>query len=93
MTTRQAPEIFQIPLDDLDPAGLPPRGTAEFEQAVIGRYALDYAARGWQAVVAVDDAFVRVVAVPERGVEPKAYGVNGGRFPHKSGVHRRHGTA
>lgn len=73
MTTRQAPEIFQIPLDDLDPAGLPPRGTAEFEQAVIGRYALDYAARGWQAVVVVDDAFVRVVAVPERGVEPKAY--------------------
>ncbi len=37
MTTRQAPEIFQIPLDDLDPAGLPPRGTAEFEQAVIGK--------------------------------------------------------
>ena len=36
MTTRQAPEIFQIPLDDLDPVGLPPRGTAEFEQAVIG---------------------------------------------------------
>jgi hypothetical protein len=34
MTTRQAPEIFQIPLDDLDPAGLPPPGTAEFEQAV-----------------------------------------------------------
>ena len=73
MTTRQAPDIFQIPLDDLDPAGLPPRGTPEFEQAVNGRYALDYAARGWQAVVAVDDAFVRVVAVPERGVEPKAY--------------------
>jgi hypothetical protein len=73
MTLRQAPEIFQIPLADLDPAGLPPRGTAEFEQAVVGRYALDYAARGWQAVVAVDDAFVRVVAVPERGVEPKAY--------------------
>ncbi|MCK2088878.1 hypothetical protein MXC99_11925 [Thauera aromatica] len=55
----QAPEIFQIPLDDLDPAGLPPRGTPEFEQTVIGRYALDYAARGWQAVVAVDDAFAR----------------------------------
>ncbi len=64
MTTHQAPEIFQIPLDDLDPAGLPPRGTPEFEQAVIGRYALDYAARGWQAVVTLDDAFVRVVAVP-----------------------------
>ena len=42
----QAPEIFQIPLDDLDPAGLPPRGTPEFEQTVIGRYALDYAALG-----------------------------------------------
>ncbi len=41
MTTRQAPQLFQIPLDDLDPAGLPPRGTPEFEQAVIGRYALD----------------------------------------------------
>lgn len=52
MTTRQV-EIFQLPLDDLDLAGLP--------------------ARSWQAVVAVDDAFVRVVAVPERGVEPKAY--------------------
>ena len=38
MTLRQAPEILQIPLADLDPAGLPPRGTAEFEQAVIGRY-------------------------------------------------------
>lgn len=63
MTTRQASEIFQFPLDDLDLAGLPQRGTPEFEQAVIGRYALNYAARGWQAVV----------AVPKRGVEPKAY--------------------
>lgn len=24
---------------------------------------------------------------------PMAFVVNGGRFPHKSGVHRRHGTA
>jgi len=46
MTTRQASEIFQFPLDDLDLAGLPQRGTPEFEQAVIGRYALNYAARG-----------------------------------------------
>ena len=42
MTTRQVPEIFQTPLDDLDPVGLPPRCTPAFEQAVIGRYALDY---------------------------------------------------
>lgn len=73
MTTPQAPEIFQTPLADLDLADLPPRGTPEFEQAVIGRYALDYAARGWNALVTVDDAFVRVLAVPARGVEPKAY--------------------
>ncbi len=73
MTPRQAPEIFQLPLAELDLADLPPRGSPEFEQAVIGRYALEYAARGWNAVVTVDDAFVRVLAVPERGVEPKAY--------------------
>ena len=43
----QAPEIFQIPLDDLDPAGLPPRGTAEFEQAAFDRFAkLDQAKVG-----------------------------------------------
>ena len=35
MTPRQASEICQIPLDDLDLTGLPPRGTPEFEQAVV----------------------------------------------------------
>lgn len=39
--------------------------------------------------------------VAEIGYDPESLdlvvvfksGVNGGRFPHKSGVHRRHGTA
>jgi hypothetical protein len=57
----QAPEIFQIPLDDLDPAGLPPRGTPEFEQTVIGRYALDYAALGPSNVKEAAEQYKAVV--------------------------------
>ncbi|MDD3329335.1 MAG: hypothetical protein PHW25_19825 [Zoogloea sp.] len=57
----QAPEIFQIPLDDLDPAGLPPRGTPEFEQAVIGRYALDYAVLGPSHVKEAAEQYKAVV--------------------------------
>lgn len=71
--TRQAPEIYQKSIAEIDLAGLPPRGTENFDQALITRYALDYAARGWNAVVTVDDEFLRVVAVPERGIDPKAY--------------------
>ena len=71
--TRQAPEIYQKSIAEIDLAGLPPRGTEGFDQALITRYALDYAARGWNAVVTVDDEFLRVVAVPERGIDPKAY--------------------
>ena len=71
--TRQAPEIYQKSIAEIDLAGLPPRGTEGFDQALITRYALDYAARGWNAVVTVDNEFLRVVAVPERGIEPKAY--------------------
>ena len=71
--TRQAPEIYQKPFDDIDLTGLPPRGTERFDQALITRYALEYAARGWAAIVTVDDKFVRVVAVPEHGIEPKTY--------------------
>jgi hypothetical protein len=40
---------------------------------VIARYALEYASKGWNAVVTVDDEFVRVVAVPEHGIDPKKY--------------------
>jgi len=57
----QAPGIFQIPLDDLDPAGLPPRGTPEFEQTVIGRYALDYAALGPSNVKEAAEQYKAVV--------------------------------
>ena len=71
--TRQAPEIYQKSIDDLDLVGLPSRGSESFDQALITRYALAYAARGWAAIVTVDGQFVRVVAVPERGIEPKTY--------------------
>ena len=71
--TKQAPEIYQKSVEDIDLSGLPPRGTADFDQAIITQYALEYAARGWNAVVTVDDQYVRVVAVPEQGIEPKTY--------------------
>lgn len=53
--------------------GLPPRGSPDFDQAVITRYALEYASKGWNAAVTVDEEFVRVVAVPENGIDPKKY--------------------
>ena len=40
---------------------------------MITRYALEYATKGRNAVVTVDNEFVRVVAVPENGIEPKQY--------------------
>lgn len=71
--TKRAPEIFQTPLGELAIPGLPPRGTPEFEQAVIAHFALDYARRGCNALVTVDADFVRGIAVPEHGMEPKDY--------------------
>lgn len=73
MTSRKAPEIFQKPIKDIDFSGLPARGSAEFAQALITRYALDYAQKGWNALVTVDDEFVRVLAIPENSIEPKTY--------------------
>lgn len=69
----QAPEIFQKPIATLDLAGLPSRDAPEFADAVIARYALEYASKGWNAAVTVDDEFVRVVAIPENGINPKKY--------------------
>ncbi|MBI2800248.1 MAG: tetratricopeptide repeat protein [Gammaproteobacteria bacterium] len=69
----QAPEIYQKPIDDIDVTGLPLRGTESFDQALITRYALEYAGRGWAAIMTVDNQFIRVVAVPEHGIEPKDY--------------------
>lgn len=73
MKRPQAPEIFQKPIATIDMTGLPPCGSPDFDQAVITRYALEYASKGWNAVVTVDDEFVRVVAVPEHGIDPKKY--------------------
>lgn len=73
MNRPQAPEIFQTPIAKIDVTGLPPRGSPGFDQSVIARYALEYASKGWNAVVTVDDEYVRVVAVPARGIEPKKY--------------------
>jgi hypothetical protein len=68
----QAPEIFQKPIASIDTTGLPPRDSPDFAQALITRYALEYANKGWNAVVTVDDEYMRVLAIPERGMEPKA---------------------
>ncbi len=73
MTTPQAPEIFQLPLDALNRNDLPARDDPGFDEALITRYALEYAAKGWSAAVVVSDGFLRVVAVPQQGIEPKAY--------------------
>jgi len=70
---KQAPEIFQKSLTSLDQPGLPPSTDTGFEQAIIMQYALQYAAKGWTAAVVVSDGMVRVVAVPQQGVEPKTY--------------------
>lgn len=73
----QAPEILQIPLAEFDasvlPAGAREPGTPTFEEAVITHHALAYAARGWNALVTVDDRQIHVVAVPQDGIDPKAY--------------------
>ena len=74
MSTPQPPEIFQIPLDQIDLPGLPPKSdAAAYEQAVITHYALSYGVKGYSAAVVVSDGLLRVVAVPQAGIEPKAY--------------------
>jgi tetratricopeptide (TPR) repeat protein len=70
---KQAPEIFQLPLASLDMSGLPPLTDSGFADAVILKYSLEYAARGCNAVVVVSDDMVRIVAVPQNGIEPKDY--------------------
>jgi Flp pilus assembly protein TadD len=75
-TPKAAPEIFQIPFAELDPAIVPADvapGSPEFEQALIMHYALKYAGKGWQALVTMDRDYVRVLAIPERGMDPKDY--------------------
>ncbi len=69
----QAPEIFQIALSALDFPELPAITDPGFEPAVIMHYAMQYALKGWTAAVVINDGMVRVVAVPEQGIEPKMY--------------------
>lgn len=69
----QAPEIFKRPLKEFDSDGFPQVGTDEHAEAVLQRVVLDYASKGYTAAVSVDDDWVRGVAVPEEGVEPKTY--------------------
>jgi Flp pilus assembly protein TadD len=77
MTNRKsAPEIFQLPLSALPPEAVPADiapGSPEYEQVVIMHFALKYANKGWQALVTVDDQFVRVLAIPQQGMDPKDY--------------------
>ena len=68
---KQAPEIFQRSLTSLDLTGLPPTTDSGFEQAIIMQYAMQYAAKGWTAAVVVSDGMVRVVAMPQQGIEPR----------------------
>jgi len=70
---KQAPAIFPRSLTSIDLSGLPPTSDPGFEQAVIMQYAMQYAAKGWTAAVVVSDGVVRVVAVPQQGLEPKTY--------------------
>lgn len=69
----QAPEIRQIPIEQLDLAQLPPLDTPEFETAVTSRFLMEYASRGWSALITVDAQFVRILALPENGLDPKTY--------------------
>src|SRR5450759_1421834 len=70
---KQAPEIFQRTITSLNLTGLPPTTDSGFEDAVIMQFAMQYAAKSWTAAVVVSDGMVRVVAVPQQGIEPKTY--------------------
>lgn len=66
---RKAPEIFKRPLAEFTDTPDAPQATDE----VLQRVTLDYARRGYNAIVTIDEGFVRGVAVPDRGIEPKEY--------------------
>jgi tetratricopeptide (TPR) repeat protein len=64
MSSPQAPEIYQRPLADFPGGDLAPGQHAE---QVITSISLNYAAKGWNAAVTVDEGIVRVLAVPRSG--------------------------
>lgn len=69
----QAPKIFKRSLDDIKIDGLPQRDAPGFEDDVLQAITLQYAAKGYTAVIVVQDGYVLGVAVPQEGVEPKQY--------------------
>lgn len=77
MTDRSAPEIRQIAITDFDTSVLPAEAnipdTEAFRVAVSAHFRNQYAARGWNAAVTVDAEFIRIVGLPQTGVEPKEY--------------------
>lgn len=62
-------EIFKRSLDNIQIDGLPPRDAPGFEDDVLQAITLQYAAKGYTAVIAVQDGYVLGVA----GAEPKQY--------------------
>lgn len=70
MPSPKAPEIYQRSLADFPGSDLPPDQHAE---QVIASISLNYAAKGWNAAVTVNDGMVRVLAVPQSGLAPKEY--------------------
>ena len=51
----QAPEIFKKSLDDINIEGLPSREDEGFKDAVIQAMMLQYAAKGYTAMIVVQD--------------------------------------
>jgi tetratricopeptide (TPR) repeat protein len=70
MPSPKAPEIYQRPLAEFPGSDLLPDQHAE---QVIASISLNYAAKGWNAAVTVNDGMVRVLAVPQSGLAPKEY--------------------
>ena len=71
--SRQAPEIYAKSLSEFSGPGFPPVGSPEHEQVVVTTISLGYAAKGWNAAIVANAGIVRVVAVPQSGIQPLAY--------------------
>lgn len=65
-STPQAPEIYAKPLSDFP-------GSEAGSESVIATLSLEYASKGWNAAITVQDGIVRVLAVPQQGIEPITY--------------------
>ena len=72
----EKPFFYKLPLARFDTALLPEgareRGTDRFKTAVVAHFAAQYATKGQQAVVSVDDDEVTVFTVPA-GNDPLAF--------------------